>query len=277
MSTSNLENVLKRDRVVVLCGLIFLTVVAWTYVLYQAHEMNSMSMQGPRMKMEMPMDMKMPMEMTMPQLQPWQPTQLVLIFVMWAVMMVAMMIPSAAPMILLFATVNRKRREQERPFMSTGIFALAYLVMWTIFAAVATLAQAKLHSATLLSPMMVSTSAILGGLLLIAAGIFQWTPLKRACLAHCRSPLDFITTGWRNGASGAFLMGMRHGAYCLGCCWVLMTLLFVTGVMNILWIAIIAAFVLLEKVAPAKANPWLSRISGLLLIGWGTWLLLMSR
>jgi len=277
MSTSNLENVLKRDRVVVLCGLIFLTVVAWTYVLYQAHEMNSMNMQGPRMKMEMPMDMKMPMEMTMPQLQPWQPTQLVLIFVMWAVMMVAMMIPSAAPMILLFATVNRKRREQERPFMSTGIFALAYLVMWTIFAAVATLAQAKLHSTALLSPMMVSTSAILGGLLLIAAGIFQWTPLKRACLSHCRSPLDFITTGWRNGASGAFLMGMRHGAYCLGCCWVLMTLLFVTGVMNILWIAIIAAFVLLEKVAPAKANPWLSRISGLLLIGWGTWLLLMSH
>jgi predicted metal-binding membrane protein len=223
--------------------------------------------------MDMPMNMTMPMEMTMPQMNPWQPSQLALIFVMWAVMMFGMMLPSASPMILLFAAVNRKRRKQQQPFVSTGVFVLGYLIVWTIFAAVATLAQAKLHSAALASPMMVSTSKVLGGVLLIAAGIFQLTPIKNACLSHCRSPLDFITTGWRDGASGAFTMGVRHGAYCVGCCWVLMLLLFVTGVMNILWIAIIAGFVLLEKAVPAKASSWLSRFAGLLLLGWGVWLL----
>jgi len=229
------------------------------------------------MRMDTPMmNMSMPMEMSMPQMQPWQPAQLALLFVMWAVMMVAMMIPSAAPMILLFAAVNRKRREEQRPFVATGVFVLGYLVVWTIFAALAALAQAGLHATALLSPMMVSTSVVLGGALLIAAGIFQFTPIKNACLSHCRSPLDFITTGWRDGTAGAFMMGLRHGAFCLGCCWVLMTLLFFTGVMNVLWIAIIAGFVLIEKISPSKLSPWISRLAGVVLIGWGAWLLASS-
>lgn len=271
---SSLETVLKRDRTIVVCGLVFVTVVAWAYLFYQAHQMNNMPMEG--MDMNMPMSMPMGMEMAMPQMQSWQAIDLVLIFIMWTVMMVGMMLPTASPMILLFAVVSRKRREQARPFVSTGIFVTGYLTVWTSFAALATLAQWRLHAAALLSPMMVSTSPILGGALLIAAGIFQWTPLKHACLSHCRSPLDFITTHWREGKVGAFLMGLAHGAYCLGCCWVLMSLLFVTGVMNILWIAIIAVFVLVEKVASAKISPWVSRVAGVVLLGWGAWLAVMA-
>ncbi len=213
------------------------------------------------------------MGMAMPQMQSWGWVDFILMFVMWAVMMVAMMVPSASPMVLMFANVNRRRREQERPYFPTAVFLLGYLVVWTAFSALATLAQGALHEAALLSPMMVSTSPILGGVLLLLAGIFQWTPLKHACLRHCRSPLTVILREWREGARGAFIMGLKHGAYCTGCCWFLMALLFVAGVMNLLWVAAIAAFVLIEKVAPA--GHWVGRIAGLLLIGLGA--LMMSR
>jgi len=122
----------------------------------------------------------------------------------------------------------------------------------------------------LLSPMMVSTSPILGGALLITAGVFQWTRFKNACLAHCRSPLAFLTADWREGRWGALVMGLKHGAFCTGCCWFLMMLLFVAGVMNIWWVAAITAFVLIEKVAPKGL--WVGRVAGVLLIGWGGWL-----
>ncbi len=263
MSATLLEAVLKRDRTIVLSGLIFMSVLAWGYVFYQAWSMKSMGMKDAEMSMEMGM------EMAMPQMQSWQALDLILIFIMWAVMMVAMMVPTATPMVLLFAAINRKRREQQRPFVPTGVFLLGYLVVWTVFSLLATLIQWGLHNTALLSPMMVSTSPILGGSLLLAAGIFQWTPLKNTCLAHCRSPLGFISTEWREGRGGAFIMGLRHGMYCVGCCWVLMSLLFVIGVMNLVWIAIIAAFVLVEKVAPATVHPWVSRGTGLALMVWG--------
>jgi predicted metal-binding membrane protein len=169
---------------------------------------------------------------------------------MWSEMMVAMMLPSAAPVILTFAMVNRKRREREEPFVPTFTFMLGYLIIWAVFSAVAALAQWAFHSLTLLSPKMVITSSWLGGSLLIAAGVFQWTPLKTACLVHCRSPLTFLMTDWRDGRVGAFLMGLKHGAFCVGCCWALMGLLFAVGVMNMWWIAVIAFFVLAEKVFP---------------------------
>jgi len=152
-----------------------------------------------------------------------------------SVMMVAMMVPPASPMILLFARVNRQRREGENPAIPTALFLAAYLVVWSGFSAVATLAQWGLHSAALLSPMMVSTSPILGGLLLVGAGVFQWTSLKRACLVRCRSPLAFLLTEWRDGPRGAFLMGLRHGVYCLGCCWTLMIVVFALGLGSVLW------------------------------------------
>ena len=174
-------------------------------------------------------------------------------------------------MILLFATVNRRRREQERPYVPTSVFLSGYVIVWSGFAALATGANWGLHVNSLLSSMMgTSSSAYLGGALLLTAGIFQWSPLKYACLSHCRSPLGFLMAEWRDGAGGALRMGLKHGVYCLGCCWVLMGLLFVLGVMNLLWIAALAAFVLMEKVI--HNGHLVSRVTGLLLAGWGVWM-----
>ena len=160
------------------------------------------------------------------------------------------------------------RREQEHPYVPTGVFLSGYLLVWSGFSAAATLANWGLHANSLLSSMMgTSTSSYLGGALLMTAGAFQWSPLKSACLTHCRSPLGFLMSDWREGTGGALRMGLRHGAYCVGCCWTLMGLLFVLGVMNLLWIAALAAFVLLEKVAPGGRR--FSRGTGLLLFGWG--------
>jgi predicted metal-binding membrane protein len=207
--------------------------------------------------------MGMGMSMAMPKMQSWSLMDFVSMFLMWAVMMVAMMVPTAAPMILIFANVNRKRQEQEQPYVPTAVFLSGYLLVWTGFSVLATLAQWGLHEAALLSPMMVSTSPILGGILLLAAGIFQWTPLKYACLKHCRSPLSFLMTDWREGYRGALIMGLKHGSYCTGCCWFLMALLFVAGVMNLLWVATITAFVLVEKAVPR--GDLVGRIAGVAL------------
>jgi hypothetical protein len=161
----------------------------------------------------------------MPAMHAWSWVEVGALVIMWSVMMVAMMTPAAAPMILMFATIHRRRTAEGRPATPTAIFVLGYLVIWTIYSVVAALAQASLHAAALLSPAMAATSPLLAGGLLVAAGVFQWTPLKRACLAACRSPLSFLMTGWREGRAGAFVMGLRHGLYCLGCCWALMALL----------------------------------------------------
>jgi predicted metal-binding membrane protein len=182
--------------------------------------------------------------------QPWTGTEFVLRLAMWAVMMVAMMVPTAAPMTMLYAAVARKAAAERNPLTSTSIFVGGYIAMWAIFSLVATIAQHALDQAALLSPMMVSTSAGLGATLLIAAGIYQLTPLKNACLRNCRAPAHFLSRYWRAGDMGAFRMGLRLGAYCVGCCWILMGLLFVGGVMNLLWIAAIAIFVLVEKTIP---------------------------
>jgi predicted metal-binding membrane protein len=235
-----------------------ITVLAWTYLWYLARDMAT------------PMDA----EMMMGQMQPLGAVDFGLAFTMWAVMMTAMMVPSAAPVILLFANVQHKRQAQARPYVPTGVFVLGYLAVWYGFAAVASLAQGGLHAAALLSPQLTSTSPLLGGLLLVAAGVFQWSPLKSVCLAHCRNPVTFLMTEWRDGTKGAFITGLRHGAFCLGCCWVLMALLFVLGIMNLVWIAVLAGFVLFEKVAPA--GPWVGRITGVLLVGWGAWVIVAA-
>lgn len=254
MSSKVAETVLRRDRIIVLSGLAAIIALAWTYAFYLARDMQDMGM-----------------EMAMPRMQVWGVVDFVLMFVMWAMMMVAMMTPSAAPIVLTFAMLNRRRREQQVPYVSTGVFLLGYLAVWAGFSVLATTAQWGLHAASLLSPMMASTSPILGGVLLLAAGTYQWTPLKYACLRHCRSPLGFILSEWREGKQGAFLMGLKHGSYCVGCCWFLMAMLFVAGVMNLLWVAAIAGFVLLEKVAPA--GHWVGRVVGVILVGWGMWMI----
>ena len=245
----------KRDRAIILLGLAGITVLSWTYMFRIA-------------LMENKMDMGLAMSGL--HIQAWDPLNLVLTFVMWTVMMAAMMIPSASPLILLFATINQKRREEQDPFVSTGAFLAGYLAAWTVFSALATLVQWGLQTATLLSHMMMISNPVLGGVFLIAAGVFQWAPLKNACLTRCRSPLGFLINEWREGTRGALIMGLRHGVYCLGCCWLLMSLMFVTGVMNLLWMAIITIFVLLEKIVPA--GYWVSRMAGLLLVAWGIWM-----
>jgi predicted metal-binding membrane protein len=203
----------------------------------------------------------------------WTPGYAVLLFFMWWIMMMAMMLPSAAPMILLFAVINRKQRDKGAPYVPTGIFAAGYLLVWGAFSLVAVSAQWGLERSGLLSSAMASTSVLLGAGLLIAAGVYQLTPLKHACLRHCRSPFAFITLHWRLGDLGALRMGIEHGAFCTGCCWFLMALLFYGGIMNLYWIVGLALYVLLEKTIPA--GHWLGRIAGVLLIAWGGALMLV--
>jgi predicted metal-binding membrane protein len=154
------------------------------------------------------------------------------------------------------------------------MFGAGYALAWTAFSAAAALTQLALHRAAVLSLEMASTSAVMGGTLLMIAGAYQWLPLKGACLIHCRSPLAFLTHEWREGAAGALRMGLRHGLYCVGCCWALMSLLFVAGVMNLLWVAAITLFVLVEKLAPRGAQ--LGKVAGAALFTWGGWLLIRS-
>lgn len=251
MSNEIVETVLRRDRAIVLSGLALIIALSWAYISYLARDMQSM-------------------EMAMPRMQAWGVVDFAMMFAMWAVMMAAMMTPSAAPMVLTFASLNRGRRKRQAPYVPTGVFLLGYLVVWAGFAALAAAAQWGLQAASLLSPMMASTSPILGGVLLLAAGAYQWTPLKYACLRHCRSPLGFILSEWREGGWGAFSMGLKHGSYCVGCCWFLMALLFAAGVMNLLWISAIAGFVLLEKVVPAGHR--VGQAAGVLLMLWGAWM-----
>jgi predicted metal-binding membrane protein len=232
---TTLEAVLRRDRLIVLAGLVGISALAWAYLGYMAWEMEAMNMA---------------MQMAMPHMRVWSAVDILLLFVMWVVMMVAMMVPTAASMILTYAVLTRQQQTQPEPFAPTVVFLGGYLVVWTGFSALATLAQWGLHEAALLSPMMVSTSPVLGGVLLLSAGIFQWTPWKYTCLKHCRSPLGFLMTDWREGTWGALWMGLRHGSYCMGCCWFLMALLFIAGVMNLLWVATITAFILVEKMVP---------------------------
>jgi predicted metal-binding membrane protein len=240
-----LDTVLRRERLIISGCLAAIVVLSWLYLVHTKTAMPDMDMPG----------------MVMVDLQNWGATTVLLLFVMWTVMMVAMMVPSAAPMILSFLTVNRRRQAAHRPFVPVTIFLLGYLAVWTAFSAAATLAEWGLHQAAMLSTTMTTTSAALNGGLLIAAGVFQWTPMKRACLKGCRSPLSFLMSEWRDGAAGAFVMGLRHGAYCVGCCWFLMALLFVAGVMNLLWVAVIALFVMVEKISPK--GELIARIAGI--------------
>ena len=286
-----LESLLRRDRVIVAASLAALTVIAWTYTLWLAAAMSGdgMSMSGPGMGADMRMDPAMEMDgMEMeagaaPSLgtvlgispRPWSPVEAGVTLTMWVVMMVGMMLPSATPMILLYARVGRQSRKEGKPFAATGFFAGGYLLAWVGFALAATLGQ-WLMEGTLLSPALASASRIFSGAVLIVAGLYQWTPLKDACLSQCQTPIVFLQRhgGFRRDPAGAVGLGLRHGLYCIGCCWALMTLLFVGGIMNVLWIAAIAIFVLAEKVFfPGRL---LSRIAGTLLIAAGLWQLISA-
>ena len=262
MTTGPLESVLRRDRTIVGGALAGMVLLSWTYLLLGAGMgMPAFHMSGlpTAMRISGPMAVLLPM--------PWTVGYSLLILVMWWLMMLAMMLPSAAPMILLYAALTRKRHEAGAPYLATGLFGSGYLAVWGGFSVIAVTAQWLLDGIALLSPMMVTSSMALGALLLIGAGIWQFTPLKHACLHHCRSPAQDLTYHWRKGPSGAFQMGLRHGAHCLGCCWMMMLLLFYGGIMNIYWIAGLTILVLVERIAPLRR--WSTGVIGVALIIWG--------
>ncbi|RUY09503.1 DUF2182 domain-containing protein [Mesorhizobium sp. M7A.F.Ca.US.005.03.2.1] len=290
MGDTALEAVLRRDRAVVMAALVVIAVLAWAYVLWLATDMvmpgsalpdsgggdmagmDMSNMDGSNMGMG-GMDMGAAVA---PGIRAWALADFAFTFTMWAAMMVGMMTPSVAPMLLLYAGVGRKARADGRPIASTGWFFAGYLAVWAVFSLVATGAQWLLARLALLDPSMATGSAVLGGLVLIAAGLYQWTPMKGVCLRQCQAPIAFLAGhgGFRSAPLGALRLGIDHGAYCLGCCWALMALLFVGGVMNVLWIAGIAILVLLEKTVPT--GQLIPRVSGALMAGIGTWIVFQA-
>lgn len=244
---------IKRERIVVLAAITTLIVLAWAYTVRVALQTATMSD-----------------AMALPNIMPWSAADFGYMLAMWTVMMVAMMLPSATPMMLLFTRVRAKREASGRQHAPTVAFLSGYLLAWVGGSLFATLVNWGLHSGGVLSSIMGQVAPVTGGILLAAAGIFQWTSLKHVCLDHCRSPLAFLTQNWRDGILGATMMGLHHGAYCLGCCWLLMALLFVLGVMNLPWVAVLTVVVLAEKLLPQ--GKILSRSLGVLLVIWGSWL-----
>ncbi len=243
----------RRDRLTIWICLALLTALAWAYLVYLDRQMAS-SMEYERSMAEMGMTMD----------GPWSAADAFFTFIMWVVMMVGMMAAAAAPVLLIFAAARRARGDGRLP---TVIFGLGYLLIWAAFSAAAVLAQWALHQAAMLSPAMAAASPRLAGAILVGAGLYQLTPLKGACLTHCQSPLGFLMSHWRDGNWGALQMGMRHGLFCLGCCWALMCVLFAVGVMNLVWVAALTAFVLVEKTGPAGMR--VARAAGVAVVVFG--------
>jgi predicted metal-binding membrane protein len=260
LSLTDIAELPARGRLLLVTCVALITVLAWAYLLHLSHQMSS-SMQYDQMMAGMGMSMN----------RPWTAADVFFTFAMWVVMMVGMMSVSAAPVLLLFARA-RTARNQPGVWLAVWIFGLGYLAVWIGFSAGATLAQWALHQAALLSPAMAASSPRLAGAVLIAAGAYQLTPWKNVCLAHCRSPLGFLMANWRDGMSGALRMGLKHGTYCLGCCWALMCVLFVVGVMNLVWVAALTAFVLIEKIGPGGVI--VARVAGMAMVGIGIFSLL---
>jgi predicted metal-binding membrane protein len=272
MTDSALDSVLRRDRVIVVAAIVIISACAWLYVIDLADVMSMGGMEMPNMRMAAnPFGAAM-----IPALQPWTTGEFIFALLMWSVMMIGMMTPSAAPMILLYARTGRHAAARGRHFAASAWFMSGYLIAWFGFSLAATTAQWALERVALLTPMMAASSHALAGGILIAAGVYQWTPFKNACLSQCQTPLVFIQRhgGFRGDARGAVALGFRHGLYCIGCCWALMALLFVGGIMNVLWIAGLTLFVLIEKTFTRSRI--LSRVAGAGLIIGGVWLLFGS-
>jgi predicted metal-binding membrane protein len=216
------------DQSLLIGSLSALALLAWAYLFYLNNNMMGMNAG----------------------LRPWSAVDFLMMFLMWAIMMVGMMVPTAMRAVLIYARIAA-RGQPEKPLIAPGyLFSAGYIVIWTLFSVGATVMQWALERAALLSPMMVSSSAGLGAALLVAAGIYQLTPWKDTCLKHCQSPIMYLAANYQKGLPQAFILGFKHGAYCLGCCWVLMGLLFLGGVMNLLWILAITLFVFAEKLLP---------------------------
>lgn len=249
MMTQTLQATMRRQRIIIGLGIAAIATSTWLYLVQIAIA----SEQG--------------MQMTTQSSWNWHTFGLNLI--MWCAMMVSMMLPTASPMIMSFFRVKQKRADSR--LLSSVVFISGYLILWGVFSVLAAGGQAVLHNTDLLSSPMGKTGPLLGACLLITAGAFQWSSLKESCLGKCRSPLSFLLVEWRDGNLGALVMGLRHGFFCIGCCWALMLLMFVGGVMNLTWMALLAVYMLLEKIVPN--GRYFSRISGVMLIIAGVWVL----
>lgn len=254
----SLVTILRHERIVIAAGLVGVVVVAWTYLWHgagmgmSARDMTTLSL-FPHLQAEVGGSMS---------------ADLPVVIAMWWVMMIAMMTPSSAPLILLYGLVLRRHAKKGKDvFILTFLLLSGYLTAWLAFAGIATALQQLLEPAGLISEMMLwSRSKVFSALVLAMAGLYQFSPLKHACLAQCRSPVRFLTEYWRPGLLGSFILGVRHGAYCVGCCWMLMALLFVGGVMNLVWIAVLTVVVLMEKLLSEGKK--IGKFSGGLLLIW---------
>jgi predicted metal-binding membrane protein len=239
---------LRGHHAALLAAMVAVAGASWYYTWKGAWEMGHMD-QAP--------------DMFMPHAGPWTISEVWLLFLMWAVMMAAMMLPSVAPMTMVYA--NRSREADERPFVTAGLFLTGYLLAWTAFSALATAAQYWIHQRAWMSPMMISRNAIFGGVVLMIAGVFQLTSWKTSCLTSCRGSLG-SASHWCSGCTGALRSGFYHGICCIGCCWALMAVLFVVGVMDIFWVSALTFLVFLERLAPGGA--WIARAAGIALTVW---------
>ena len=257
----SIERLIARDRLWLTLGLVVTISLAWLYLLRESAAMDAMAADARH---------HAAMGMAAMNMRDWGMADWAALFFMWAVMMVAMMLPSAAPVILLVLGAYRLRRDAQARAAAV-MFVGGYVLVWTAFSAIAAGGQLTLHRAAVLSNEMRLRSAAVSGVILLLAGIYQWLPFKNRCLVRCQAPLAFLTQHWRTGVKGGLEMGVRHGASCVGCCWVLMTLLFVLGVMNLVWVAALMVFVLLEKLAPRGAI--VGRVGGVAAACWGLYLL----
>jgi len=254
-SPSPVAALLRRDRVVIACCIAGVTTLAWAYLVHLSRQMSS-----PTNAMTMVASMGMAAK------APLSAADLVMTWVMWSVMMIGMMSPSAAPVVLLFAG-TQARGDRHGGHVAVTLFGVGYLAIWLGFSAAAALTQSAFHQAALLSPAMTIVSSRLSGVILIGAGVYQLTPAKSACLRHCQSPLGFLMSNWSDGSRGAAWMGLRHGLYCMGCCWAAMGVLFVVGVMNLAWVGLLTAFILLERLG--RAGMLAARAGGIVMLAAG--------
>ena len=249
-----LETVLERERVVTVSVLIVIPLASWIWIGLMARDMYG-TMRGASAWMMSSV---------------WDWPRILLLWVMWAVMMTAMMLPTATPLVLLYSAAARRHEDADGPARRIYALAAGYLLVWLLFSVLATALQRLLASALLLTPMMEPATPMAGAVVLAIAGLYQLTPLKRACLRACRSPLGFMVQRWRRGVAGAFRLGMDHGLYCLGCCWALMLLLFAGGIMNLAVIIALTLWVIVEKIAPLGERTPI--VSGVVLLASAVWM-----
>jgi predicted metal-binding membrane protein len=261
LTPATVERSKGAERPVVIGWVSVLVALCWAYLLFRASHLGAPDLGA---------DLA-PIGPHPPPPAPYRPAELALLFGMWVAMVWATMLPATTPSVVLFARVNRLYHAVRRPYLATALFMLGYLLAWAMFSVPATLAQWALHDAGALDGAMAVTNSTVAGLALVAAGVYQWTPAKQESLQHCRTPLAFVLTGWRRGPWGAFRMGVTHGRYCVGSCWLLMVLLFAAGVTNLAAAAGLALLAAAEKLLPGGA--WTSTLAGLALVAWGTLML----